>query len=142
MFYRLDPETKECIAVKDPREAGFDSPDRIVAREEYGGVLLSTVFLHVDHNHFGGKPLLFETMIFLNGTEIMQKRYHTWHEALVGHKYIKVAYVEEELVPKLRKTQSYRRLKHWLASSGINRSQKSLRRVIPRTRYEILKGAY
>lgn len=142
MFYKLDPETKETTPVKNVEEAGFDSPDRIVAREEYGGVLLSTVFLHIDHNYFGGKPLLFETMIFLGGTEIMQKRYHTWHEALEGHKYIKVAYVEEELVPKLRKTQSYRRLKHWLASSGINKSQKSLRHVIPHARHAILQGAH
>lgn len=142
MFYKLDPETKETTPVKDPKESYFDTPDRIVAREEYGGVLLSTVFLHVDHNYCGGKPILFETMIFLGGTDIMQKRYHTWHEALEGHKYIKVAYVEEELVPKLRKTQSYRRLKHWLASSGINRSQKSLRRVIPHVRHAILQGAH
>lgn len=142
MFYKLNPETKETIKVEKFDEAGFEYEDRVVDRYECGGILLSTVFLCIDHNFSGDKPLLFETMLFLNGVDIAQKRYSTWEEAEQGHKYIQVAYIEEELVPKLRKTQSYRRLKRWLAESGINRSQRKLRGLIPATRHAILKGAY
>lgn len=39
--------------------------DRVVARTANGVVFVSTVFLGIDHNYFGGRPLLFETMSFL-----------------------------------------------------------------------------
>lgn len=46
---------------------------------------VSTVWLGIDHNHFGGSPLLFETMIF-KGDIIYCNRYTTWEEAQKGHK--------------------------------------------------------
>ncbi len=49
---------------------------------------VSTVWLGIDHNHFGGRPLLFETMIFKgdSGNDIYCNRYTTWEKAKEGHK--------------------------------------------------------
>ena len=61
------------------------------------GVHVSTVFLAIDHNHFGvGPPILFETMVFRDGEGCEQERYSTWDEAEAGHARI-VADVEAEV---------------------------------------------
>lgn len=60
--------------------------NRIVARTMIGSVLVSTVFLGVDHSFGSGPPLLYETMVF--GSEEFaneQERYTTRAEALAGH---------------------------------------------------------
>ena len=49
------------------------------------GIHISTVFLGIDHNFGGGKPLLFETMIFGGEHDNYQERYSTWNEAEKGH---------------------------------------------------------
>ena len=63
--------------------------DRKVARTDFpNGMWVSTVFLGLDHNHWGrGPPLLFETMIFgaKDGSEY-QERCSTWEEAEEMHK--------------------------------------------------------
>lgn len=69
----------------------FETADRIVARDEIGSGLVSTVFLGLDHNHMrhvhGGPPILFETMIFADGGEIVDMwRCSTWLEAEEQHK--------------------------------------------------------
>ncbi len=51
-------------------------------------ILLSTVFLGVDHS-FSGEPVLFETMIFGGRYDGFQKRYTTFDYALSGHELIK-----------------------------------------------------
>ena len=51
-------------------------------------VLISTVFLALDHNYFGGKPILFESMIFGGKHDGLQWRYHSWDEAREGHEQI------------------------------------------------------
>lgn len=59
-----------------------------VAYEEINGKRVSTVWLGRDHNFLGGRPLLFETMVFdepRGGSDIYMDRYTTWAEALVGH---------------------------------------------------------
>lgn len=59
---------------------------RHVAFDDIGDIQVSTVFLGLDHNHFGGPPLLFETMVFSgNGNDRYCKRYSTWSEAEEGH---------------------------------------------------------
>lgn len=63
---------------------------KIVAKTKVGKQEVSTVFLGLDHNFGGGKPLLFETMIFPECIEM--ERYTTWEEAEKGH---------EEFVKKL-----------------------------------------
>lgn len=67
---------------------------RRVARDTIHGVIVSTVFLGLDHAFVGGhaKPVLFETMLKYPGKDNFsgwggyQKRYHTWSEAVKGHK--------------------------------------------------------
>jgi hypothetical protein len=70
----------------------FGTADRRVAYDEIGGVLVSTVFLGIDHRFNGsGPPILFETMVFLDaeGTDdIDQRRYCTWEQAEDGHQAI------------------------------------------------------
>lgn len=53
---------------------------------KFGEVLVSTVFLGLDHNFGGGIPILFETMIFGGEHDQFQERYATWVEAINGHK--------------------------------------------------------
>lgn len=64
----------------------FETVDRRVARDKIGKVSVSTVFLGLDHNFDGGKPLLFETMIFGGKHDQYTDRYSTWEEAEKGHK--------------------------------------------------------
>lgn len=73
----------------------FDKANRTVAKTEIGDVLISTVFLGLDHNWGAGPPLLFETMIFGGELDQEQERYSTWDEAEEGHKKM-VERVERE----------------------------------------------
>ena len=75
-----------------------DLQDRTVRRSELDNdVLISTVFLGIDHG-YNGVPLLFETMIFGGEHDGYQERYSTWEEAEKGHQkqLIKVLYGYEE----------------------------------------------
>lgn len=65
----------------------FQTQNRIVEQTKIGNVKISTVFLGVDHSFDGGKPLLFETMIFGGDEDGYQERYSTWDEAVIGHKF-------------------------------------------------------
>ena len=62
---------------------------------------VSTVFLGLDHRHWGGPPLVFETMAFQHEGRTMkfcddverpvpetlcQERYSSWDDAEIGHK--------------------------------------------------------
>jgi hypothetical protein len=60
--------------------------DRRVEQTHIGDILISTVFLGIDHSHGSGPPILFETMIFGGKHEGYQERYATWDEAVEGHK--------------------------------------------------------
>lgn len=59
----------------------YESADRQVARTKR----VSTVFLGIDHAFRGGKPVLFETMVFGGPLDGEQERYCTWDEAVDGH---------------------------------------------------------
>ena len=63
----------------------FKGADGRVARTAHGGVIVSTVFLGLDHNWGDGPPLLFETMVFGGEHDEEQERYATWDEAVAGH---------------------------------------------------------
>jgi len=92
-MYRL--EGKECIPMFDCIEWGrwFQDADRIVKRDDLkcgeNAILVSTVFLGLDHGWGEGKPILFETMVFLNGkqwnTGAFFDRYNGYDEAVKGH---------------------------------------------------------
>ncbi len=59
---------------------------RIVAQTWLPGmVLVSTVFLGINHNWIGTKPLWFETMIFGGQQDEYCERYSTAAEARAGH---------------------------------------------------------
>lgn len=93
MLYVLGgSDGKQPVGVEDVREWGrwFQNTEhRVVAQETVNGVLVSTVFLGIDHNWFGkGPPILFESMVFLPGDGELQQRYATWDEALAGHQQL------------------------------------------------------
>ena len=57
-----------------------------VARDVIDGVVVSTVFMGLDHQFGEGPPILFETMIFGGTLDDYQERYATWEQAEAGHK--------------------------------------------------------
>jgi len=57
---------------------------RLIARDEVGGTVVSTVWLGITHQHFDGPPLIFETATFDPDGDVLD-RYSTEAEALVGH---------------------------------------------------------
>jgi hypothetical protein len=64
----------------------FTTADRQVALDHVGDVRVSTVFLAIDHRHFGdGPPLLFETMIFGGSHDQAMWRSSTWKQAEQQH---------------------------------------------------------
>jgi hypothetical protein len=68
--------------------AWFEEADCQVALTKVGKLLISTVFLGLNHNFIGaGDPLLFETIIFdAEGTGGYPRRFVTWLEAEQGHR--------------------------------------------------------
>lgn len=97
---REEPDVKKCAEwlytayLRDFMDGG-----KIVKKETIGNYLVSTVFLTLDHQFGEGPPLLFETMVFPNGSwdEEYMERYSTYQEALEGHK-VAVEYVYKELM--------------------------------------------
>jgi hypothetical protein len=65
----------------------METADRQVAKTIQGDVRVSTVFLGLDHRHWGeGPPLLFETLVFRGddgGSDMV--RYSSWDDAEAGH---------------------------------------------------------
>lgn len=107
-FYVLDKDKKpskvsinECIRWRRANNEGDESCE-ILKQETIGKYFVSTIFLFIDHSFFGINPILFETRIFRNKDdgeragyqeigysnmyEDSRERYHTWDEAMAGHK--------------------------------------------------------
>ena len=61
--------------------------NKVIARTEINGKLVSTVFLGIDHNFSGDNPHIFETMVFHKGKldEPWFARCSTWDEAEAQH---------------------------------------------------------
>ena len=85
MYWKLDGHTP-VPCTRDEWGALMERGDRQVARDEFDGITVSTVFLGIDHNFSGGPPLIFETMVFGGGLTEYQTRYATWDEAEAGHR--------------------------------------------------------
>lgn len=71
-------------------EGERDSDWRRVAKTEIGAeigadIVVSTVFLRLDHRFGSGPPVLFETMVFGGPLGEEQDRYCTHEEAKAGH---------------------------------------------------------
>lgn len=60
---------------------------RIVARSHMNGRVIATVWLGLDHQFGSGPPLIFETMVFPQGSwnDDYAERYSTERAALAGH---------------------------------------------------------
>lgn len=85
---------KRCYPVDDildwARAFEVDSEKGVVKRSalkmrDGTPVLVSTVFLGINHRFGPGKPLLFETLIFGGPHDQDMWRYSTWGEAEKGH---------------------------------------------------------
>jgi hypothetical protein len=63
----------------------METADRQVRDTFRDDVRVSTVFLGLDHSFWDGPPILFETMVFINGSGDEMERYSTWDEAVRGH---------------------------------------------------------
>lgn len=67
-----------------------------VGRTSHNGVLISTVFLSMEHGRdMRGRPILFETMVFGGPHDGFQQRYCTWQEAEAGHESMLWVLTEE-----------------------------------------------
>lgn len=89
MNYLLDG--KKIVPCHDVLEWAkkFEFMDRAVSKTALNYCDVSTVFLGVDHSHFGiGPHILFETMIFGGEHDQYQERYSTWDEAEKRHNEI------------------------------------------------------
>ncbi len=66
----------------------FETADRLVARTKLDDVVISTVFLGLDHNFIeGAPPLFFETMTF-GADDDLCERCSTWEQAVVQHQEV------------------------------------------------------
>jgi hypothetical protein len=77
------------IPEPDARKWGrwFQKADRVVEKTTIGEAQVSTVFLGSDHNfgRDGGRPVLWETMIFGGPHDQYQARYASRERAEAGH---------------------------------------------------------
>lgn len=87
-YYVLDEKNQPKPATSDEfgRFMRDNAIRKVVGRTELAdGVQVSTVFLGLDHAWGGGRPLLFETLIFDGQYDGHMWRYSTRDEAIVGH---------------------------------------------------------
>ena len=65
-----------------------DKKYHAVCQEYIGKYYISTIWLGVNYNFYEGDPIIFETMVFANGSwsDLDMKRYSTEEEALEGHR--------------------------------------------------------
>lgn len=87
-------------------ELGMKPHDVEQLRTHHARIMISTVFLGLDHRWSGGPPLLFETMVFNGPLSEEQDRYTTWEQAVAGHKAmverVKQAMVEQAVKEGMR----------------------------------------
>lgn len=84
----LDEKGEPKVASLEEWARWFERADRQIARDELGEVLVSTVFLGIDHSHGLGPPVLWETAI-LGGRfekDEWERRASSREEALVNHR--------------------------------------------------------
>ena len=107
LYYKLDEHHQVCPCDATAIRGAFENIDnRRVAVTQVGKAEVSTVFLCIDHNfRDAGPPLLFETMVFVDGEGEDNERWcarrgfercSTWDEAVEQH---------ERVVAALRKTE-------------------------------------
>lgn len=89
MWYILDNNNKPVAKPVLEATQWLDDNDhrRTVKRDEFGNILVSTVFLGLDHALLrdDNTPVLWETMIFGGEHDQYQERYTSHKDALKGH---------------------------------------------------------
>lgn len=86
MLYILKGKTPICVDQDISKYP--DANERIIVRSERGDLLVSTVFLGMDHSWGNGDPILFESMTFKDGSQFEElgcERYTTYDDAIEGH---------------------------------------------------------
>lgn len=108
MLYRLKGHTPVPVTflewLKPPMQCGTQVAQSTLT-ERRQSVIVSTVFLGINHAHGSGPPLLFETMIFGGKQNGFCCRYSTWRKAVAGHRVI---VRELRRKPKILKRSSLR----------------------------------
>ena len=88
-YYILDADN-HAVAVADVQTWAmwFEDANRTVGYTQItSAITVSTVFLGLDHRHWGkGPPILFETMVFGGPLDGHQQRYSSWDDAETGHR--------------------------------------------------------
>ena len=91
--YKLndDHSVSECSLEELVEVYNDNDKKRILGKDVVCGVMISTIFLGIDHNFGDGPPIIFETMVFGGvAPNSEQERYSTYDEAMAGHKrYVK-----------------------------------------------------
>lgn len=97
VHWRLDVDGKtpvpcdmqEWVAWMAMNEAAGIDYRRVALTRRWGRtVVVSTVFLTIDHAWDDGPPVLWETMVFGGPHHEHQERYTSWDDAIAGHKRI------------------------------------------------------
>lgn len=85
-FYKLDKDHNAIPCSLMEWNNFFEENDRTVRNDTINDLNISTVFLGINHDIFGGL-YIFETMIFDKNGEALhyQERYGSWKEAEEGH---------------------------------------------------------
>lgn len=65
----------------------FDLPKRVVKQDTLGKVMVSTVFLGIDHG-FRDRPEWFETLVFGGKYDGFMERCETWEQAVMQHERV------------------------------------------------------
>lgn len=106
IYYILDENKQpvECDAATMQAFLEKEENQRVALDEIPGGVIVSTVFLGINHNWSSVRsiPILFETMLFDTGDEWegeTQWRYCTYEEAVAGHKETVERLIKENQIP-------------------------------------------
>lgn len=100
-WYTLD-ENGEPVPIADERTRRPTVEESTVARttlreEADGGeVVVSTVFLGLDHRHGEGEPILWETLVFGGPLDDEMERYESRAEANAGQAGSRARVIEEE----------------------------------------------
>jgi len=74
----------------------LETAERTVAKDTIGDSEISTVFLGLDHAFGGGKPLLYETLVFGGALNQAMDRYSTLEEAQNGHEQMVLRVIDAQ----------------------------------------------
>jgi hypothetical protein len=84
LYYGVNGEP---ITLEQWGEIMEDVEQKVVKQDRVNGLLVSTVWLGMNHNFGEGEPLIYETMVFPEGSweEMYMERYTTREQAIAGH---------------------------------------------------------